>query len=109
VTYNMTSSGIAWPGEASKYSISSYNYTSASPPPYWALRYPQGYTASGPTAIPNLSVDEHFQVWMRTAGLPTFRKLYFRNDVEVMAAGQYELDIFMSESIHPSISSSGIV
>lgn len=32
-------------------------------------------------------------VWMRTAGLPTFRKLYKRNDNDVMRAGYYRIDI----------------
>ena len=34
---------------------------------------------------------------MRTAGLPTFRKLYFRNDNEDLSAGTYEIDISLSE------------
>lgn len=29
--------------------------------------------------------NEHFIVWMRTAGLPTFRKLYGRIDQDVPA------------------------
>jgi hypothetical protein len=33
---------------------------------------------------------------MRTAGLPTFSKLYGRNDGDVMKAGTYELDVYMS-------------
>jgi hypothetical protein len=96
-TYNMTSKGIVWPGEPSKYGTTAYNYTSCAPPPFWAKRYPNGYTADGPTAIPILSQDEHFLVWMRTAGLPTFRKLYFRNDNEDLKIGRYQIDIFMSE------------
>ena len=42
--------------------------------------------------IPDLSVDEHFQVWMRTAGLPTFRKLYGRFDSD-LEAGIYDISI----------------
>lgn len=76
--YNMSEKGIAWPGEASKYKATAYTPEQCAPPPFWALRYPNGYTADGPTAIPDFAQDEHFQVWMRTAGLPTFRKLYFR-------------------------------
>lgn len=97
----MTDIGIAWPGEAQKYGRTQYLPGQAVPPPYWAARYPEGYTAEGETAFPDLATDEHFQVWMRTAGLPTFRKLYFRNDVESMAAGQYELDISMSAFLPP--------
>lgn len=96
----MTSKGIAWPGEAKKYTKTSYTIGQAVPPPFWHDRYPDGYTNE--TGFPDLSVDEHFQVWMRTAGLPTFRKLYFRNDDETMAAGAYELDIYMSASLPPS-------
>lgn len=33
---------------------------------------------------------------MRTAGQPTFRKLYYRNDNENMGAGTYQIDTYMS-------------
>jgi len=36
---------------------------------------------------------EHFIVWMRTAGLPTFRKLWGRIDGTDIAAGKYQLVI----------------
>lgn len=78
VPYNMSEKNIAWPGEASKYKKTSYQPDQVAPPPFWVERYPNGYTADGVTAIPDFAQDEHFQVWMRTAGLPTFRKLYFR-------------------------------
>lgn len=96
VTYNMTDRGIVWPGEAKKYTKTSYKVGEAVPPPNWAERYPEGYTEA--TGVPDLSQDEHLQVWMRTAGLPTFRKLYFRNDDETMEAGEYEIEIYMSAS-----------
>lgn len=64
-----------------------------SPPPNWAAKYPDGYTE-----FPDLAADEHLQVWMRTAGLPTFRKLFFRNDQETMAKGTYRIEAYMSES-----------
>jgi len=65
------------------------------PPPNWAERYPDGYTDA--TGFPNLADDEHFQVWMRVAALPTFRKLWGRNDNDVMAAGTYRILINMSK------------
>ena len=99
ITYNMTDRGIAWPGEAKKYGITKYNISTAVPPPFWQARFPNGYTAENP--IPNLKEDEHFQVWMRTAGLPTFRKLYYRNDDETMAAGEYEIRIFLNYPVAP--------
>ena len=56
----------------------------------WKDRYPNGYTAdNGP---PDLSGDERFQVWMRTAGLPDFRKLWGKNE-ETMKMGQYQVEI----------------
>lgn len=95
--YNFTSRGITWANEYRKYT-NSPNYPSPDsvvPPPNWALRYPDGYTNA--TGFPKLQDDEHFQVWMRTAGLPTFRKLYFRNDGETLRAGRYAVNVFMSQ------------
>jgi hypothetical protein len=95
--YNFTSSGIAWPGEAKKYSATSgytNNLDQVVPPPNWALRYPNGYPNA--SSIPNLQADEHFQNWMRTAGLPTFTKLYGRNDTAPLPAGQYQVLVYMS-------------
>ncbi|GAA5952832.1 hypothetical protein JCM8115_002362 [Rhodotorula mucilaginosa] len=98
ITYNMTDDGIAWPGEADKYRPTTYSPDQIVPPPYWRARYPDGYTQDN---IPDLTKDQHFQVWMRTAGLPTFRKLYFRNDDENMAPGTYEIDVFMNYPVEP--------
>lgn len=95
VPYNMTDRGITWPGESRKYQPTRYQLGEAVPPPFWQDRFPNGYTAENP--YPDLSQDEHFQVWMRTAGLPTFRKLYFRNDNENMVAGRYSIGIYTSE------------
>jgi hypothetical protein len=36
--------------------------------------------------------DEHFIVWMRTAGLPNFRKLWGRIESDVLP-GNYQMDI----------------
>ena len=88
-------SGIAWPGEANKYAATpGYSIDEIAPPPNWALRYPNGYTNSTPP--PNLKEDEHFQNWMRTAGLPTFTKLWGRNDTTTLAKGRYQMTINMS-------------
>lgn len=92
----MTDQGITWPGEGRKYQMTRYEYGQAVPPPNWQDRFPGGYTPENP--YPDLSADEHFQVWMRTAGLPTFRKLYYRNDNDNMAPGRYSIDVFMSKS-----------
>ncbi|KAF5330821.1 hypothetical protein D9619_005672 [Psilocybe cf. subviscida] len=105
VPYNFSYSGIAWPGEANKYTanpVGDGGYPSLAditPPPNWALRYPGGYTEENPP--PNLKTDEHFQNWMRTAGLPTFTKLYGRNDDDVMAKGRYRITIGLNFPVSP--------
>lgn len=59
-------------------------------------RFPDGYNETNPP--PNLKEDLHFQNWMRTAGLPTFTKLYGRNDADTMVAGTYQIVIGLSAS-----------
>jgi hypothetical protein len=96
--YQFSSSGIAWPGEAKKY-VSTPGYANLSlivPPPNWHERFPSGYTTENPP--PDLRNDEHFQNWMRTAGLPTFTKLYGRNDTQNMPKGTYRIIIGLSAS-----------
>lgn len=48
---------------------------------------------TNPGGYPDLAAWERFQVWMRVAGLPTFRKLWGRNDAQVMPSGTWEIDI----------------
>jgi hypothetical protein len=96
--YNFTERGIAWGGIAQNY-VASPGYSSPSdvlPPPNWREQYPNGYTE-----FPNLRDNEHFQVWMRIAALPTFRKLWARNDREVMAEGTYRITANMSKLLLP--------
>jgi len=94
-TYNFTDKGIAWPGEAKKYTNKPgySNLSDIVPPPNWVLRYGPTWNSSN---IPALKDDEHFQNWMRTAGLPTFTKLYYRNDNETLTKGDYEITIYMN-------------
>lgn len=90
--YHMTNdSGIAWSSDKTLYGPTKYNVSQIVPPPNWAERYPKGYTESNPP--PDLENWEAFMVWMRTAGLPTFSKLYQRNDADTMKAGIYEVDV----------------
>jgi len=89
-TYPMTNKGIAWGSDASLYGKTKYTPDQVSPPPNWAPRYPKGYTEEN---LPDLHTMEEFQVWMRTAGLPTFSKLALRNDNQTMKAGNYQVNI----------------
>jgi len=94
-TYNMTQHGIAWSSEADLYGKTKYTADQIVPPPNWQDRYPKdGYTDE--RGIPDLHTDEAFQVWMRTAGLPTFSKLAMRNDHDVLKAGTYRIKIWDS-------------
>lgn len=83
-------SGIAWASDADLYGETKYDPADVVPPPNWRVRYPN-YTTEHPP--PNIAEWQAFQVWMRTAGLPTFSKLYQRNDDETMKAGTYEVNI----------------
>ncbi|KIJ29888.1 hypothetical protein M422DRAFT_784168 [Sphaerobolus stellatus SS14] len=92
--YDFSASNIAWPGERKKYAVMpGYNVSEIVPPPNWHDRFPNGYTKEN---IPNFQEDEHFQNWMRTAGLPTFSKLWGRNDNNDMVKGSYSITIGMN-------------
>ncbi|KAJ3553578.1 hypothetical protein NM688_g3533 [Phlebia brevispora] len=89
-TYVWSEQGIAWPGEKNKYvATPPYALSAITPPPNWMLRFPNGYTNDTPP--PDLRADEHFQNWMRTAGLPTFTKLWGRNDNDNLQQGRYQI------------------
>ncbi|KAJ1959438.1 alkylphosphocholine resistance protein lem3 [Dipsacomyces acuminosporus] len=92
VTYAMTEKGIAWKADRKRFNPTAYKPEDVYPPPNWRARYPNGYTDS----LPDLQNDEHFQVWMRTAGLPTFRKLYMKNTSDKMKSGWYQIDVEMN-------------
>ncbi|PWN53763.1 Lem3/Cdc50 [Violaceomyces palustris] len=94
-TYTMSETGIVWPGEKNKYKAPGYTADEVVPPPFWRgatgpFGFADGYTNS---TLFNPSENEHFMVWMRTAGLPTFRKLYKRNDDQPMLPGRYLLQV----------------
>lgn len=97
-TYEMKNTSIAWESDKALFGPrSNKNFDDIVPPPNWQIRYPNGsYTADNPP--PNLHDDEHFIVWMRTAGLPTFSKLYGRNDTSPMLTGTYTMEIIDSWS-----------
>lgn len=100
--YEMFNKGIAWDSDKALYGQTKYHFSDIAVPPNWIERFPTGsYTADN--LPPNLHENEEFQVWMRSAGLPTFSKLAMRNDVDWMGKGTYQLDIEMSKSIKSSI------
>lgn len=97
-TYFMSQNGIAWASDKDLYKKypKDMDFNNWIPPPNWQPQYPNGrYSAEHPP--PDLSTDEHFMVWMRTAGLPTFSKLYMRSDNATMGRGTYSLSIIASE------------
>ncbi|KAH8108456.1 cell cycle control protein [Phellopilus nigrolimitatus] len=104
--YTFSEKGIAWPGEAKKYGAPAYDPSDILPPPNWMQRFPDNYTASN---LPNLHDDEHFQNWMRTAGLPTFTKLYGRNDQDKLLKGTYQISAFMNFPVKPYKGTKSIV
>ncbi|KAG0242826.1 LEM3/CDC50 family protein [Mortierella sp. GBAus27b] len=96
-SYILTDIGISWKSDMKKYGNSAYtDITKIRPPPNWR-NYRAGYSATNPPS--DLSKDEHFQVWMRTAGLPNFRKLYAKNEQDDLMAGTYTIDIDMNYNV----------
>lgn len=95
VTYVLqNTSNIAWESDNALYGNlpNGTDLSSILPPPNWQRQYPDGkYTTDVPP--PDLDNNQAFQVWMRTAGLPTFSKLYARNDTAAMTSGTYEIQI----------------
>lgn len=95
--YTFSNSGIAWSSDRTKYGKSGYtNLATIVPPEKWCYRFPNcTYTVDFPP--PDITTDEHFQVWMRTAGWPTFLKAYGRNDNTVLKQGTYQMTVDMSK------------
>lgn len=93
-TYTMSETGISWSSDRKhKFKKTEYKASEVVPPPNWAKMYPDGYTLSN---MPDLSEWEHLQNWMRTAGLPTFYKLYSKNTTATLSSGTYEMQIAMN-------------
>ncbi|PVV01475.1 hypothetical protein BB560_004105, partial [Smittium megazygosporum] len=94
IVSNFTDDDISWSADRSRFQKTSYTNDDVYPPPNWDKRYPRGYTKENP--IPDLSQDQHLQVWMRTAPLATFRKLFAINKKEGLSSGQYQVNITMN-------------
>lgn len=92
-TYVLSETGITWLSDKHRFKKTSYSADDIVPPPNWYKMYPDGYNLSN---IPDLSQWEHLQNWMRTAGLPTFYKLYLKNTTTSITLGTYEVQIGMN-------------
>lgn len=101
-TYTFTDNDVSWPEDREQYGVSEWktNPTLAPdihrkliPPPAWRTAFPEyanGYNSSN---LPDLGAWQRFQVWMRPAGMPTFRKLWGKNTTTTLGSGTWELDI----------------
>ncbi|KAI8910861.1 CDC50/LEM3 family [Gorgonomyces haynaldii] len=100
--YAFGTTGIAWPEDAAVYKRTNWLSdatltplipTHLIPPPQWRKAWPQlyanGYNA---TNVPDLAQWERFQVWMRKAGLPQFRKLWGKGSGNLQP-GVYQIQI----------------
>ncbi|KAJ3225190.1 hypothetical protein HK099_007202 [Clydaea vesicula] len=100
-TYEFSNQGIAWPADLQKFGPTKWNDTEYKdqiptmliPPDQWVEAFPEWENGYNSTNLPNLQKWEAFQVWMRTAGLPNFRKLWGKNEVKDMVQGTYEISI----------------
>ncbi|KAI8849171.1 CDC50/LEM3 family [Chytridium lagenaria] len=64
------------------------------PPPAWRKAWPSLYgDGYNVTNLPDLNEMERFHNWMRPAGMPTFRKLWGRNDASDFERGVWEIQI----------------
>ncbi|ABN65750.2 predicted protein [Scheffersomyces stipitis CBS 6054] len=90
-TYLTSDVGISWPSDRDhKFKKTTYNPDDIVPPPNWDKMFPNGYNESN---LPDLSTWEHLHNWMRTAGLPSFYKLYGKNTTDTMSSGSYQISI----------------
>jgi hypothetical protein len=95
-SYTFDASNIAWSSDLQKYGKTQYSPSQIVPPPNWALQYPNGqYSEQNPP--PDISKDQHLMVWMRTAALPDFRKIWGKNDNTDLPAGRWRVMVDSSE------------
>ncbi|WFD33357.1 hypothetical protein MCUN1_000170 [Malassezia cuniculi] len=95
-TYVMSERNIVWKNEKKKYVTPPYPASDVVPPPFWRGGAGTEFSFNatyedGKVFDPTQS--EHFQVWMRTAAFPSFRKLFQRNDTAPLVTGRYSIEI----------------
>lgn len=97
--YNFTKDGLSWAHEGDLYGKTAYKPEDVAVPPFWVEQWPNGsYTGQ---TLPDLHTWEEFQVWMRTAGLPTFSKLAQKNDKDTLREGTYRMKIYDRKTHSP--------
>lgn len=80
--------GIAWPADIDNFKVTTYTSEQVLPPPSWQWLNP----TYNDTSLKSIASNEHLMVWLRTAALPTFLKLYSHYDAD-MKPGTYRLSI----------------
>ena len=100
-SYPFSDQNIAWPADSERFGPTKWTSepnweTKIVPPPLWQKAFPKWANGYNSTNLPNLKEFTRLQVWMRTAGLPTFRKLWGINENSVLPKGTWEIDITQS-------------
>ena len=98
--YIFSEKNIAWTSDLTRITPTQYvDFNQVLPPPNWQNRFVDGkYDAK---TIKAIAKDEHLLVWMRTAGLPNFRKLWGKNTTTTIPAGVYSIDVDMCKKFSP--------
>jgi hypothetical protein len=99
----LPTAGTSWAHEGDLYGKTAYKPWEVAVPPFWREQY-EGGVYPNDTDLPDLHTWEQFQVWMRTAGLPTFSKLAQRNDAATLLEGNYRLKIYDRMTPSPPLS-----
>lgn len=105
-TYVLSNKDISWSSDRRTYKRTQYNASQIVPPPNWQASYPDGYTEDN---IPDLSQDEFFQNWMRTAALPSFMKLAAKNTTSTLKSGSYQISLGLNYPVEVFGGSKSIV
>lgn len=92
--FQLSNKDTAWSHDKNRYKPTKYDINDIIPPPNWIKMFPQGYNE---TNLPNLKEWPEFQVWMRTAALPSFYKLVLKsstsNNDNTLHKGNYSMEI----------------
>lgn len=96
--YVFSEDDIAWSTNNDRFKKTEYKASEVVPPPNWVHKYPQGYND---TNLPDISTMYHFQNWMQTSALPDFVKLYFKNKLDKLPKGTYQLSIGLHWPVLP--------